>query len=205
MSRPTAAFLLYLLGRRRPFSTVTEREAALLVAFSTGRTSVAEIGVFEGVTSARIAEVLDPDGVLLLVDPYQNRTRPERLLGVSYSRHIARRVLRPWRARLRWIESTSATALRDLDPAMRLEFVFIDADHAYEAVREDFLGWRERLAPGGVIALHDSGICAARRDLDSSVGPVRLAAEIRRGDFGPWRCIAERDSVTAFCRLAPIE
>jgi cephalosporin hydroxylase len=33
--------------------------------------------------------------------------------------------------------------------------VFIDADHATEAVRRDFAAWQPKIAPGGVFAGHD--------------------------------------------------
>jgi hypothetical protein len=42
--------------------------------------------------------------------------------------------------------------------------VFIDADHATEAVRRDFAAWQPKIAPGGVFAGHDidaSSVAAA--------------------------------------------
>lgn len=38
------------------------------------------------------------------------------------------------------------------------DFVFIDADHSYEAVRRDFESYRPLVRPGGLIALHDIDI-----------------------------------------------
>jgi cephalosporin hydroxylase len=34
-------------------------------------------------------------------------------------------------------------------------FIFLDADHSYESVRDDIAAWRPKVAPGGVIAGHD--------------------------------------------------
>lgn len=36
-----------------------------------------------------------------------------------------------------------------------LDFVFIDADHTYEGVREDIAAWRPLVRPGGYIGGHD--------------------------------------------------
>jgi len=36
-----------------------------------------------------------------------------------------------------------------------LDFVFIDADHSYEAVKRDILDWRPKVCPGGFVMGHD--------------------------------------------------
>jgi len=38
-----------------------------------------------------------------------------------------------------------------------LDFVFIDADHRYEAVREDIKNWYSKVRPGGIVSGHDYG------------------------------------------------
>lgn len=39
-------------------------------------------------------------------------------------------------------------------PAIRL--LFIDGDHTYDGVRQDYAAWRAHIAPGGIIAFHDA-------------------------------------------------
>ncbi len=36
-----------------------------------------------------------------------------------------------------------------------VDFVFIDADHVYDRVKEDILAWLPKVKPGGIIAGHD--------------------------------------------------
>lgn len=36
-----------------------------------------------------------------------------------------------------------------------LDFVFIDAQHDYESVKEDILAWKDKVKPGGFLAGHD--------------------------------------------------
>lgn len=44
-------------------------------------------------------------------------------------------------------------ARRFLDAS--IAFVFLDADHSYEAVKADIAAWRPKVKPGGVLAGHD--------------------------------------------------
>jgi MMP 1-O-methyltransferase len=57
-------------------------------------------------------------------------------------------------------------------------FVFVDGNHGYEHVRQDFDLWSQRLITGGIIAFHDA---------DGKIpGPPRVVAEVReRADFEP--------------------
>lgn len=49
----------------------------------------------------------------------------------------------------------STAAAREYFGHASLDFVFIDADHTYEAVKEDILAWRPKMKPGGIMAGHD--------------------------------------------------
>lgn len=54
-------------------------------------------------------------------------------------------------------------AVRELGP---FDFIFVDADHAYEAVSADFRDYAPMLRPGGAIAFHDIRRSKTRPDLE---------------------------------------
>jgi 2-polyprenyl-3-methyl-5-hydroxy-6-metoxy-1,4-benzoquinol methylase len=55
--------------------------------------------------------------------------------------------------------------------------LFIDGDHRYHAVREDFMRWVPDVLDGGIIAIGDS--------TDPNVGPTQLVAELIGAGFTP--------------------
>jgi predicted O-methyltransferase YrrM len=198
--RPSIDQLIKLIFGLSVSTTVTAAESDLLADLARCGTSLIEVGVYQGATSARLAAAMAPKGCLWLIDPYVLLTRPERALGFSFNERLAHRVVRPFGDRVRFVRQVSVEAARNLPLSEPADLIFIDADHSYDAVREDFLAWAPRLAPAGLIAFHDSRPCAARPDLSDDAGPVRLASEILRGDHGPWSLAAAADSVTAFRR-----
>lgn len=57
-----------------------------------------------------------------------------------------------------WVDPIAADS-RDVamawpGPAIRL--LFIDGDHTYDGVCQDYAAWRDHIAPGGIIAFHDA-------------------------------------------------
>ena len=55
----------------------------------------------------------------------------------------------------RWqlIRETTVEAARNF--TRPIDFVFIDADHGYEAVRDDIRAWWDHVRPGGIVSGHD--------------------------------------------------
>src|SRR5262245_28575307 len=54
------------------------------------------------------------------------------------------------------VEATSTEGARRFDDGS-LDWVFIDADHGYGAVRADIAAWAPKLRPGGLLSGHDYG------------------------------------------------
>ncbi len=145
--RPVPHLLLWLAGLRDAETQTTERERQALARYASGRSRIVEVGVWHGVTTAVLRRAMAPDGVLWAVDPF-----PAGRLGFSAQRPIARRtVARVPRGTVEWIRETGREAgerhrASGLPP---LDFVFLDADHAYDAVMDDWNVWSPLVAPGG--------------------------------------------------------
>jgi predicted O-methyltransferase YrrM len=56
-----------------------------------------------------------------------------------------------------------------------IDLLFLDGDHSYEAVRQDFEDWAPKIRPGGFLALHD--VVHAQHE-----GPRRVVEERVRND-----------------------
>lgn len=72
-----------------------------------------------------------------------------------------------------WVESVVA-AEWFLKRGIKADFIFIDADHDYESVREDVIAWSKLLKPEGIIAGHDytpsfPGVAKAAHELSDEV------------------------------------
>lgn len=195
-------FVKFLLGLQPATTGLTSEETNLIRRVVSQRRRIAEIGVFEGVTSKEICRHSPVDARILLVDPYPKCLFLERLLGISFAETIARFSVRPWRRKTTFFRMSSLDAAKSSLAGESFDFIFIDADHSYDAVRHDFLAWRERLADGGLIGLHDSRCCLARPDLGGQAGPVLLVEEIKTGKYGAWKVLEgeSRDTLTLIQR-----
>jgi predicted O-methyltransferase YrrM len=171
-------FLLWNVGLTRAETQTSEAERACLARHAEGRRRLAEVGVWHGVTTCRLRRAMAQDGVLFGVDPY-----PPGRLGFSAQRFIARReVSKSEGGEVRWLRLTGEEAARRLarDGAQPVDFVFIDGEHSYEGLRRDWESWSGLVAPGGVVALHDS-CSSASRDIEDA-GSVRYTREVIRLD-----------------------
>jgi predicted O-methyltransferase YrrM len=105
-----------------------------------------EIGTFMGVTAAELAKALPKDAVLFCVDPYFDGYAIQSIAN----RHLARQGLA---GKVRMIQATAKGALESLPE--QVDFIFVDGDHSYEGLKEDWEIVRRILRPGGIAAFHD--------------------------------------------------
>jgi predicted O-methyltransferase YrrM len=194
--RPLPHFVLWLTGLREAETQTTSRERAALAARAAGRTSVVEIGVWHGVTTSVLRRAMAPDGVLWAVDPF-----PAGQLGFSLQQPIARaEVRRVANGKVRWIRTTgaAAAAVYRQEDRPAVEMIFIDGDHSYDGLVQDWRAWSPLIAEGGAVCLHDSRSTPDRYIDDA--GSVRATAEVVRTDPG-FELVEEVDSLTIVRRL----
>jgi len=146
-------YLRWAVGLDAAETQTTAAERTCLAKHAAGRRAVVEIGVFEGVTTRVLRDVMADDGVLFAVDPlFTGR------LGVSLHQRIALgEVAKSRRGRVEWIRATGREAARDPRVANRdVDFVFVDGDHTWDGISNDWEAWSGKVAPGGIMAFHDS-------------------------------------------------
>lgn len=126
-----------------------------------GFTRGAEIGVWKGEFSAQLLEG-NPGLHMLCIDPweaYPEWKDPRNLLDAKASQARMEGIYQKACARLKGLNATivrkhsidAAAAV----PSRSLDFVYVDANHGYDAVTEDLTIWMPKVKAGGFVAGHD--------------------------------------------------
>jgi predicted O-methyltransferase YrrM len=189
-------FALWALGFVPPTTQTTDAERACLAGHARGRRRLVEIGVWHGVTTCHLRRAMASDALLLCIDPY-----PVGRLGFSAQRAIAaREVARVRNGSIQWIRKTGGVAGLDYAAAQlpKIDFAFIDGDHTYAGLREDWEAWRELVDFDGIVALHDSRSTADRAIEDG--GSVIYTREVIAADRR-FKLIDAVDSLSVLRRL----
>jgi predicted O-methyltransferase YrrM len=130
-------------------TTAAERDA--ITHHASQKMRAVEIGVFEGVTTGTIATALDPNATLYGIDPFITGR-----IGICWGKPIAKKEAyrsNP-KCKIEFVEEFSNVAAEKTDGTF--DFVFIDGDHSWDGIVQDWKDWAPRIDPGGIIALHDT-------------------------------------------------
>lgn len=112
-----------------------------------------EVGMWTGENVESLL-VRYPKLEMIGVDPYDETIPCKNKISFQEAeRRFVARTVPHWR-RFRWLKLYSIDACLLFEDCF-FDFVFIDADHRYEAVREDILGWMPKVKKGGIMAGHD--------------------------------------------------
>jgi hypothetical protein len=113
----------------------------------------AEIGIAEGFHVYKYLKTIPNIKEVYLVDPYQSYTMNGEIKNYASSEEDAKKRLRPFRTKTRFIKMTSVDASHLVFE--EFDFVYIDANHDYEHTLQDITLWYPKVKKGGVIGGHD--------------------------------------------------
>ena len=148
-----------------------------------------EIGRFKGGSTFLIASALKPGGRLLSIDLHSALSAD----GVKYDDELVEALRKVGRAQN--VELIVADNRTYPNAALSLDFLFIDGDHSYEGVKQDFEHWAGTLKVGGHLLFHD--------DRPEKPGVWRFLRELEgRKDSGLQK-VRTVGSVSHFVRSAP--
>lgn len=116
-----------------------------------------EIGVQQGKFSKRILE--NSDLHLYLVDAWRNQSDYNDSANVCDVAHLAKMIttiasLQEYEGRFTVIREFSSRAAKMFANNF-FDFIYIDANHSYQEVKNDIKNWFPKLKCGGTIAGHD--------------------------------------------------
>ena len=146
-------------------------DEAALDKIGTGK-KICEVGVEAGTHALDMYKLLKPT-MMYMVDwyaPYQVQNGP-RLKGVDTSN-------KKWEVESRFKDISNAKLIvgdsLDMAPNFKdkLDYVYIDANHNYEAVLKDLDVWYPTVKAGGILAGHDwdAGIFGVRKAVEEWAG-----------------------------------
>ncbi len=116
---------------------------------------VVEVGVARGDNAKHMLEELDIK-CIYLVDPYTDYKENGKLMKLDIKEKEIRVKLKKYKDKIRWIKKFSVDASRDFK-IHSIDFVYIDANHQYEFVKQDIMVWYHKVKIGGIIGGHDYG------------------------------------------------
>lgn len=153
--RPRLLNLLHMAGLAYPHSQMNAIEKNCLKMHATGCKLALEIGTYMGVTASIIAEAMDAEGKLYCVDPFEKKNGVENPGFLMAVRALKRSDALEKVNFLRGF-STNAAIKAQIPP--NIDFILVDGDHSYEGLANDWQIVLDRLAPNGIVCLHDTTI-----------------------------------------------
>ena len=141
---------------------VSETESAIKLIAASRPQVMCEIGTFDGGTSLLFSKFLPTVEIMLCMDLFVKNKELLRLLA-------------PPHQQLHFIDAPSRSdstidRVQKLLNGRMIDALFIDGDHRYEGVKNDFLHYRSFVMDGGLIMFHD--IVADKQLSDAWAGGV---------------------------------
>ncbi|SRR5260221_7391990 len=149
--------MLHFLRVAKGHSQMTEEEKIALKKYAFDKERALEIGTYMGVSANLIAKALIPKGVLYCVDPFLDRKGKKNPGWAIAERDLERNKVRNKVTILRGFSSDPLIQVQIPD---ELDFIFVDGDHSYEGLANDWQIVKQKLKLNGEVCLHDTLIPA---------------------------------------------
>jgi predicted O-methyltransferase YrrM len=128
------------------------------------------------VNTRLIAGVLADESVLYAVDPFLGGRLPICWSELIARRHVQRGGVGRTVQFLKTFSHEACSRLRGT-----FDFLFIDGDHSLEGITQDWNDWSGRVAPAGIVALHDTEV-PAHNPAIAALGSYRFFHDTIRHD-----------------------
>lgn len=156
-----------------------------------GFTVGAEVGVASGYYSEILCK-MNPRLILYCIDPwltyrdYRDFANPNTFISMEKK---ARTLLAKYNTII--MKTTSVEAVKHFKDKA-LDFVFIDANHAYKYVKEDIELWAPKVRKGGIVSGHDyyktkAGNVGVIQAVDEYVKKYGYKLKLTRWNDSPYR------------------
>jgi len=167
-------YILWTFGLVEAETQTSAKERKCLAKWAKGKKRIVEIGVFHAVNTGLFRRLCSPDGIVFGIDPF-----PKGRLGISLHKLIAHKEVNKIKnATICWLEMTGMEAAKwyAREEQFPIDFLFVDGDHSYESIKEDWSGWSHLIARNGIVALHDS--CSSSSRNIENAGSVIFTREV---------------------------
>lgn len=128
---------------------------------------IMEIGTYRGGTLFVFSQLADPRATIISLDFHL--TFFGKVRG-TLQKSLLRRFVRNGKSLFLLRQNShlpeTLKVVRDILQEHELDFLFIDGDHSYEGVREDFMMYSPLVREGGLIAFHDVAESGGSREVN---------------------------------------
>lgn len=124
---------------------------------------------------------------MMLVDPYLPYVDVHTVWSAEKQNEVkesARKNLSKFGGRVRWVYETSVDAAYTDEYSVPVDFVYIDAEHTYEALSADMKAWYPNVRQGGLLCGHDYSMTPVKKAVTEFAAAIKAPVLHVYGETG---------------------